>query len=328
MSRLLLTISALGATLALAAPAGAQEPTEPPAGEPLADARLDIKVESGRVDRKVRWVLEDDKLLVRGHIWPYVKGQDVRLVLYRAGERLHTKTVKVLKDETRKNAGKYQYRFKNVTKEEKYTVRAFHDATAEQQAGASEKEHFRAIEGHVSGEQSTRLLQLALRSMAFVSPLNGELDDATRRAVLAWRKVNRWEHNGSPTPGMFREAFNGEGEYKPRYSHPEKHVEGDIDRQVLVLIDNKKPVQIYTTSTGKPSTPTVQGKFRFYRQEPGTNNVGMYYSWYFYRGYAIHGYPSVPATYPASHGCLRVPIPDAYRIYNWIDYGDTIYTFD
>ena len=326
MNRLPLTLTALGAALALAAPAA--HASQAPVVEAAKDARLDIKVESGRVDRDVRWVLEDDKLLVRGHIWPYVKGESVKLVLYRSGERLHTKTVKVLKDEERENAGKYQYRFEDVTRDGTYTVRAVHDSTAFQEAGTSEKEHFRAIEGHVSGEQSTRLLQISLRGMAFVSPLNGELDDATRRAVLAWRKVNDWAHNGSPTPGMFRKVFNGEGAYKPRYRHPARHVEGDIGHQVLVLIEDKKPVQIYTTSTGKPSTPTVQGKFRFYRQEPGTNNVGMYYSSYFYGGYAIHGYPSVPATYPASHGCLRVPIPDAYRIYKWIDIGDTIYTFD
>jgi hypothetical protein len=329
MTRLLLPITALGATLALAAPAAAQLPTDPPVDTPVAkDARLDIKVESGRVDRKTRWVLTDDKLLVRGHIWPYVKGQDVKLILYRSGERVHTKTVKVLKDEARENAGKYQYRFKDVTKDGVYTVRAVHDETAEQEAGASEKEHFRAIEGHVSGEESTRLLQLSLRSMAYVSPLNGSLDDATRRAVLAWRKVNNWDHNGSPTPGMFREVFNGGGAYKPRYRHPEKHIEGDLTRQVLVLIDDKKPVQIYTMSSGKPSTPTIRGKYSVYRKEPGSNSHGMYYSSYFQGGYAIHGYASVPATYPASHGCLRVPIPDAYRIYNWIDYGDTVYTFD
>ena len=37
---------------------------------------------------------------------------------------------------------------------------------------------------------------------------------------------------------------------------------------------------------------------------------------YFIRGYAIHGYPTVP-TFTASHGCLRVPIPDAMPIYDW-----------
>ena len=41
----------------------------------------------------------------------------------------------------------------------------------------------------------------------------------------------------------------------------------------------------------------------------------MVHSSYFIRGYAIHGYPSVP-NYPASHGCLRVPIPNALQIFN------------
>ena len=36
--------------------------------------------------------------------------------------------------------------------------------------------------------------------------------------------------------------------------------------------------------------------------------------------------PSVP-TYPASHGCLRVPIPNAAQIFNWIDIGDTIHSY-
>jgi lipoprotein-anchoring transpeptidase ErfK/SrfK len=80
-------------------------------------------------------------------------------------------------------------------------------------------------------------------------------------------------------------------------------------------------------SSGKASTPTVQGTFHFYRSQPGSNSHGMYYSRYFYAGYAVHGYPSVPANYPASHGCLRVPMADAYRIYKSIYIGETIYVY-
>jgi len=109
-----------------------------------------------------------------------------------------------------------------------------------------------------------------------------------------------------------------------RYQHPAMHVEGDLSRQVLVLAENKKPVQIYTMSSGKPSTPTVRGKFQFYRRQPGTNAHGMVWSVYFHGGYAVHGYPSVPATYPASHGCMRVPIVDAIGIYNWLKIGDWV----
>ncbi len=44
---------------------------------------------------------------------------------------------------------------------------------------------------------------------------------------------------------------------------------------------------------------------------------------YFIRGYAIHGYAEVP-TYAASHGCLRVPVPDAPAIYSWVQYGTPV----
>ena len=44
---------------------------------------------------------------------------------------------------------------------------------------------------------------------------------------------------------------------------------------------------------------------------------------YFIGGYAIHGYVSVP-TFPASHGCVRVPIPNARSIYDWLRIGDRV----
>ena len=46
----------------------------------------------------------------------------------------------------------------------------------------------------------------------------------------------------------------------------------------------------------------------------------MYYSVYWHGGYAIHGYHSVPP-YPASHGCVRNPIPESKFIYNWVTSG-------
>ena len=52
----------------------------------------------------------------------------------------------------------------------------------------------------------------------------------------------------------------------------------------------------------------------------------MVASSYFIRGYAIHGYATVP-TYNASHGCVRVPIPDAYPIFNWIKMGTIVDTY-
>ncbi len=85
-------------------------------------------------------------------------------------------------------------------------------------------------------------------------------------------------------------------------------------------------VRTYTTSTGAPSTPTVVGAFRVYRRTPGTNAKGMVHSAYFIRGYAVHGFESVPP-FPASHGCLRVPIPDARSIYDWLRMGTKVFVY-
>ena len=111
-----------------------------------------------------------------------------------------------------------------------------------------------------------------------------------------------------------------------RLKHPEvhgRHVEADLSRQVLVLANGDKIERIYHTSSGAPGTPTVLGTYKFYMAQPGYNSKEMYFSKYFIRGYAIHGYKSVPM-YNASHGCLRVPLDDAVSIYNWIQIGDRI----
>ena len=84
---------------------------------------------------------------------------------------------------------------------------------------------------------------------------------------------------------------------------------------------------IFEMSSGKPSTPTVVGRFRVYEKTPGYNAKGMLDSNYFIAGYAIHGYAEVP-DYPASHGCLRVPIPNASSIYSWVQLGTPVDVYD
>ena len=119
-------------------------------------------------------------------------------------------------------------------------------------------------------------------------------------------------------------AFSGKGEYEVRHPGAGSHVEAPLSKQVLVFAKGDKPFAIYPISSGKYSTPTVTGHYEFIRTEPGYNSHGMYYSWYFYGGYAVHGYNSVPH-YPASHGCLRTFIADQPEIYNRIHYGEDIF---
>jgi lipoprotein-anchoring transpeptidase ErfK/SrfK len=81
-------------------------------------------------------------------------------------------------------------------------------------------------------------------------------------------------------------------------------------------------VHVSTGATG--NTPV--GRWRIYRKTPGTNSLSMYYSMYFLRGFATHGYPSVP-TWPASHGCVRLPNWFAPGLYHRWGLGDRIWVF-
>jgi lipoprotein-anchoring transpeptidase ErfK/SrfK len=116
----------------------------------------------------------------------------------------------------------------------------------------------------------------------------------------------------------------GQGAWRVRHPRDGRHVEADLSKQVLVLVDGSRVHRIYHISSGKPSTPTVLGRFHVYRKDPGTNAHGMVHSSYFIGGYAIHGYADVPV-YNASHGCLRVPIPDSWAIYSWLRIGDVVW---
>jgi len=167
------------------------------------------------------------------------------------------------------------------------------------------------------------LLQQRLAAVGYATPQTGAYDAGTERAVLAFRKVNRMPRITTLTPFVVDRLMRGVGGFRVRYPQHGRHVEAHLGQQVLALIENGKVVRAYVTSSGSPATPTVLGNFRFYMREPGTNGLGMVYSSYFIRGYAIHGYHDVP-TYNASHGCLRVPVPDAYAIYSWIRLGDQI----
>jgi hypothetical protein len=171
-----------------------------------------------------------------------------------------------------------------------------------------------------------KLLQKGLHSLAYVTPQNGSFGPATGRAVLAFRKTNNMARTMSADHSVLAKLFRHQGGFTLKYPNAGKHVEFDWSRQVLVFAQGGRPVRIYHASSGKPSTPTVFGTFHFYSKTPGTNAKGMVDSNYFIRGYAIHGYAEVPP-YAASHGCIRVPIPDAASIYSWISLGDTIFIY-
>jgi hypothetical protein len=117
--------------------------------------------------------------------------------------------------------------------------------------------------------------------------------------------------------------LNGWGQFRLRYPRHGRHAEVNLSLQLLALADGARIDHIFPTSSGKPSTPTILGNFQVYSRVRGYLPDGMYYSSFFHGGYAIHGYDPAP-DYPASHGCVRIPIPDAITAYRWLNYGDWV----
>jgi lipoprotein-anchoring transpeptidase ErfK/SrfK len=96
-------------------------------------------------------------------------------------------------------------------------------------------------------------------------------------------------------------------------------------RQVLFLVRDGKVALIVQVSTGATGN-TPLGHWRVYSKVPGFNALAMYYSSFFVGAFAIHGYHSVPP-YPASHGCVRIPLWVAPRIYSLASYGTNVYIY-
>ena len=83
------------------------------------------------------------------------------------------------------------------------------------------------------------------------------------------------------------------------------------------------------TSTGFGGR-TPAGTFHVYRKEQLSWSVPfkvwMPWASYFDGGFAMHAYPYVPA-YPASHGCVRLPAPEAQRVYAFAVQGTPVYVY-
>ena len=205
-----------------------------------------------------------------------------------------------------------------------YEVRA----TSGGQSSAPQRFSVR-VPKHLGKGPLTRLYNDSLIKQGYYIGRNASsrFTHGTHLATAAFRKVNGMARNMTYKPVIFRKLLMGRGAFNPRY-HSGHHVEVDISRQVMALINGDNVVATFHVSTGKSSTPTVRGTYHFYRKEPGTNSHGMYMSVYFIRGYATHGYPSVPMHEAASHGCVRNPIPFSVYIYNWINLGDAIHVYN
>jgi len=168
--------------------------------------------------------------------------------------------------------------------------------------------------------------------------VDGVFDPATQAALIAFQKWERRAVTGKRTLDEL-EAIRQSS--SPTAREPEyAHVEVDLDRQVLLVINDEGKVKVLPVSTGsgKPFEDegqmsvahTPRGRFVVYDKVAGWEtgpSSSMYYSNYISGGVAIHGYRSVPNE-PASHGCIRIPIFAARELSKLLPIGTIVLVYD
>jgi lipoprotein-anchoring transpeptidase ErfK/SrfK len=255
-----------------------------------------------------------DKVVASGQVPGFAPGEQVTLEVTASGRKVVSKKI------APKPNGSFA---------EPFFINAccVYSVTANVGGKASAAQTFRVrVPKRVSRGPVAKLFNRSLQAQGFHTGTRGpRVTSGTHLAIKAFRKVNGMSWNEAYSPSIFRTLLLGKGAFNPRFSDG-KHVEVDVSRQVMALVEGKTPVHTFHVSTGTGGTPTVLGNYRFYLKQPGYNSSRMYYSVYFIGGYATHGYSSVPNG-RASHGCVRNPIQFSRFIYNWIDLGDPMHTY-
>jgi N-acetylmuramoyl-L-alanine amidase len=169
---------------------------------------------------------------------------------------------------------------------------------------------------------SVRILERRLRELAFaLRSIDGLYARDTTEAILAFQKLRGLPRTGRVGPTLWARLQRA---VRPRPRYRGTHLEVNKGRQILFDVRESRVFRIVHVSTGATGNTPV-GRWRIYRKVGGWDWV-LWYPMYFLRGFAVHGYPSVPA-YPASHGCVRVPMWIAPSLFADRPYGQTIYVY-
>ena len=165
---------------------------------------------------------------------------------------------------------------------------------------------------------AVRALQTRLAELRFLprTAVDGRFAQHTWHAVVAFQGWNRLARDGLVGPAT-RSRLQ-----RPRPLRPWSRRAGfevRLTEQVLLLVRDRRVRRAVHVSTGAGGR-TPSGRFRVIRRErmswSNTFRVWMPYAQYFVGGYAMHEYASVPA-YPASHGCVRLPVTDVRGVWRF-----------
>lgn len=190
------------------------------------------------------------------------------------------------------------------------------------------------LPAHAVGEKTVRQVQKDLRRLGISVVVDGIEGPRTRQGVCAARRLLRHKavSRAKITTADARALDRADRLPKPRNGR--RYLSVDKRCQMLYQAKGGRWVRILKASTGKGRHRTPSGTFRITWRWPGwhdsseypsdSGNGNMYNSMYFRSGgYAVHGSRSVP-WYPASHGCVRVTVSAADKLYDSVPNGTRV----
>ncbi|HMU27273.1 MAG TPA: L,D-transpeptidase family protein [Solirubrobacterales bacterium] len=171
-------------------------------------------------------------------------------------------------------------------------------------------------------------LQQQLADLRYLpqSGVDGVIGYQTQQAVMAFQSVEGLTRDGVAGP-VTKAALRVAKTPQPSARRPQRLMEVRIGKGVLLLVRGGKTVRVIHVSAGGPGNETPTGRYRIFRKELQSWSVPfstwLPYASYFNNGIAFHEYPDVPP-YPASHGCVRVPAPEAPLVYRFARLGTVV----
>jgi peptidoglycan hydrolase-like protein with peptidoglycan-binding domain len=181
-----------------------------------------------------------------------------------------------------------------------------------------------------------RAVQERLAELGYdVGEPDGRFGGRTSYAIMAFQKIEGLSRTGDIDDGL-QAALAGASPPGPLAGGPSTRVEIDLNRQVLMLWQGGTRTRILPISSGSGEEYCVDGECDIAVTPPGSFHIGrkaegleiaplgeLWWPMYFNGGIAIHGSPSVPP-YPASHGCIRIPMYAAPTLYDQVGRGTAV----
>jgi hypothetical protein len=186
---------------------------------------------------------------------------------------------------------------------------------------------WRAETGENDYPYVTRGVELRLAALGYLDRRDVGAADGylTEQALLAFQGWEDLDRTATVTGKTQLELFTA-ARPKPASRRPGRRVEISRDRGVLLLVEDGEVVRAVHTSTGAGGITPV-GDFKVYAKVIYSWSVPfqvwMPYAAYFRGGIATHQSSDVPS-YPASHGCVRLPEGEAERVYRFVDVGTPV----